>query len=169
MSTGINRGNRLQANTATKCFRLPDTIFSGANSKWARVFRVKMPVTTSIALDVVNGSGFNVGQYWQLGSQRIIMRTGNGSPAGINIKSYCDNNFERVISFCGWKAVSSDVYDIYFHFGSYPDCGQIYEVKISERAEIIDTSCIEVSTDKPSGITDGVMVTISNNASGWAG
>ncbi|MDC9582360.1 tail fiber domain-containing protein [Xenorhabdus sp. PR6a] len=86
---------------------------------WTKIATVIMPQGAStVRIEIVGGSGFNVGQYSQTAMSEIVLRSGNGYPKGINASLYRTNN--GAANKVATINTKDDEYDVYIHFHGFP-------------------------------------------------
>ncbi|WP_053014187.1 MULTISPECIES: tail fiber domain-containing protein [Xenorhabdus] len=94
---------------------------SGKTS-WTKIAEVDMPqnpgVPSTVRIELIGGSGYNVGEYPQTAMSEIVLRSGNGYPKGLNASLYRTNT-------CAANKVATintgnDKYDVYVHFYGFP-------------------------------------------------
>ncbi|MBD2821619.1 tail fiber protein [Xenorhabdus sp. 42] len=91
------------------------------NAAWIKIAEVTMKTSSStpstININIVGGSGYNVGYPGQCSIANIVLRTGNNDPHGINAVMYITNTGAPT----GLATVntSGDNYDIYVAFAPY--------------------------------------------------
>ncbi len=87
-------------------------------SGWYKVATVYMPTLPStIFIKIIGGAGFNVGDFKQCGLAEIVLRTGNGTPPGINAVMYRYTQTSPLNVL--WVDLGGENYDIYVLLGQY--------------------------------------------------
>lgn len=139
--------------------RVRSTGFSAnGGGKWAKIATVTMPQATSTAaIELFGGAGFNFGSYDQACKTEIVLRAGNGNPKGLNVVAW-KNSPNGVVSQVGYVNTSGDNYDIYCKVGSYQNATTA-RVQSSSNATVQLFEAPETSDDAPS---DYVAGTIAN-------
>lgn len=146
-----------------------NTVFSRATamnattyeSGWVKVATVTMPQTPSTAiLRLYGGTGYNVGQFSQCAKNELVLRSGNGSPSGLNAVLYKTTDDGVGTAVCT-VAVGGDNYDVYLFVGPYA-MGTLVEFQGVNGAVITVHSNPTVSATKPANAVDGFVVTDYN-------
>ncbi|HEA3575973.1 tail fiber domain-containing protein [Escherichia coli] len=95
------------------------TINFGTESGWFKIATAFIPQTDgrSLKIRLIGGNGWNVGKTGQCNIIELVIRTGNGSPKGINFVAYHhvsghDNQFCAINT-------SDDTYDIYAYYSEF--------------------------------------------------
>ncbi|EJC1677524.1 tail fiber domain-containing protein [Escherichia coli] len=95
------------------------TINFGTESGWFKIATAFIPQNDgrSLKIRLVGGNGWNVGKTGQCNIIELVVRTGNGSPKGINFVAYHhvsghDNQFCAINT-------SDDTYDIYAYYSEF--------------------------------------------------
>ncbi|HIF9289515.1 TPA: hypothetical protein ACX6Q0_001489 [Photobacterium damselae] len=88
---------------------------TGKNGKYVKIASVYIPQDGSTAeIEITGGAGFNLGSHTQCDHNRIIIRSGNGAPKGINCRVYAHQiHTYRFFTKIYTHNVTSDWYDIY--------------------------------------------------------
>ncbi|PHM52390.1 tail fiber domain-containing protein [Xenorhabdus hominickii] len=91
----------------------------GSNvATWTKIAEVIMPQAAStVRIEIVGGSGFNVGHYVQASLSEIVLRSGNGHPKGINAVIYRTNT--SAVNKIATINTENDKYDVYVHLGAF--------------------------------------------------
>lgn len=124
----------------------------GTKDIWYRVARVNIPQAVGSALITITGGvGFNVGQFDQAGLTHISIRSGNGTPKGLNMVAY---RFHSALSpftdFC-YVPVSGDEYDIYLKCAGAYGNQLIFDFSFSSTASGVDYTIVAGTTSMPVG------------------
>ncbi|PHM49168.1 tail fiber protein [Xenorhabdus miraniensis] len=86
-------------------------------SAWVKIAEVTMGVVSTININLIGGSGYNVGDFWQCSIANIVLRTGNDDPHGINAVMYTTNSGAptdlATVNTSGYD------YDIYISMGAF--------------------------------------------------
>ncbi|CDL80963.1 tail fiber domain-containing protein [Xenorhabdus szentirmaii] len=119
------------ANRATLAAQIKEDLLKGKTlaislgsdkPTWTKIAEVVMPQhpgkPSTIRIELVGGSGYNVGAYQQTAMSEIVLRSGNGYPKGINASLYRTNN--GAANNVATINTKDDEYDVYVHFGAYP-------------------------------------------------
>ncbi|EHW2884550.1 tail fiber domain-containing protein [Escherichia coli] len=95
------------------------TINFGVETGWFKIATAFIPQTDgrSLKIRLIGGNGWNVGKTGQCNIIELVIRTGSGSPKGINFVAYHhvsgDDN-----QFCAINT-SDDTYDIYAYYSEF--------------------------------------------------
>ncbi|QST62716.1 tail fiber domain-containing protein [Escherichia albertii] len=95
------------------------TIDFGSESGWFKIATVYLPQNygRSAKIRLNGGNGWNVGQTGQCNIIELVIRTGNGSPKGINFVAYHHvSGYDN--QFCAINT-SDDTYDIYAYYSEF--------------------------------------------------
>ncbi|MGJ0580226.1 tail fiber protein [Xenorhabdus bovienii] len=84
---------------------------------WVKIAEVTMGVPSTININLIGGSGYNVGAFGQCATTNIVLRTGNNNPHGINAVMYTNNSGAPTNLVT--VNTSGDNYDIYIFLGAY--------------------------------------------------
>ncbi|MDE9494532.1 tail fiber domain-containing protein [Xenorhabdus bovienii] len=120
---------------------------------WTKIAEVIMPQAAStIRIELVGGSGFNVGNFPQTAMAEIVLRSGNGNPKGINASIYRTNGYaaDKVATI----NTEDDKYDVYVHFGSYSH-DLICNVQQANATILNVGTLTNPSEDLPKGVQEG--------------
>ncbi|CBJ81886.1 hypothetical protein XBJ1_2762 [Xenorhabdus bovienii SS-2004] len=63
-----------------------------ATAAWIKIAEVTMGVPSTININLIGGSGYNVGFFGQCAITNIVLRTGNNNPHGVNAVMYTTNS-----------------------------------------------------------------------------
>lgn len=144
-----------------------EVAFNGMSTsgQWHKLAIVTMPNSASTAvIEINNGVGFNVGSEGQVGTQKIYLRTGNGTPAtGLTIMSISDGGLSLIVADMGYRAIGNNQYEIYALAGQYPDAGLAWRAWTSLNAEFKWVGNA-VGTAQPTGLTKWLGTTITYNS-----
>lgn len=97
------------------------TINFGRESGWFKIATAFIPQNDgrSLKIRLNGGNGWNVGQTGQCNIIELVIRTGNGSPKGINFVAYHHvSGYDN--QFCAINT-SDDTYDIYAYYSEFTD------------------------------------------------
>ncbi|EFY9160834.1 tail fiber domain-containing protein [Shigella sonnei] len=95
------------------------TLDFGSESGWFKIATVYLPQNygRSLKIRLIGGNGWNVGQTGQCNIIELVIRTGNGSPKGINFVAYHHvSGYDN--QFCAINT-SDDTYDIYAYYSEF--------------------------------------------------
>ena len=92
--------------------------YSGT-SGWYKLATVTMPQSTStVTFEIAGGNGYNVNTPHQCVTSKIVLRTSNNNPKGINAVVWSMDT-DQGIKNVATVNTSGDVYDIYVNVGTY--------------------------------------------------
>ncbi|ENR3409246.1 phage tail protein [Salmonella enterica] len=127
-------------------------------SGWFKIATVFMPQATSTAvIKLYGGSGFNVGSFEQAAISELVLRAGNGSPAGITATLW--RRSPAAANEVAWVNTSGDTYDIYINIGQYA-YWLIAQYDYTGNANVTLYSTPEYSSVQPGNSTSGQTYTI---------
>ena len=137
--------------------RVRSTVFNaGVSEKWVKIATVVMPQSTSTAaIEVFGGAGFNYGILNQACKTEIVLRTGNERPKGLNIVAW-KNSDNPIITDIGSVNTSGDTYDIYCRAGSFQNW-TISRVQSSSNASVQLFETPQTFDDAPQDIVKGTI------------
>ncbi len=121
-------------------------------SAWVKIAEVTMKVMSTININIVGGSGYNVGEFEQCAITNIVLRTGNGAPAGINAVMYTVNT--QAPTDLATVNTSGDNYDIYIFIGPFAQ-NIILNAFASDNATINQLSKVAELSEIPTGAVKG--------------
>ncbi|EAW1729346.1 phage tail protein [Salmonella enterica subsp. enterica serovar Muenchen] len=137
------------------------TTITLGESGWFKIATVFMPQSTSTAvIKLYGGSGFNVGAFETAAISELVLRSGNGSPAGI-IATLWKRSPNGVLE-CAWINTSGDTYDIYINIGQYA-YWLIAQYDYTGNANVTLHSTPEYSSVQPGDSTSGQTYTLFNS------
>ena len=129
---------------------------TGASEKWVKIATVVMPQSTSTAaIEVFGGAGFNYGALDQACKTEIVLRTGNERPKGLNIVAW-KNSENTIITDIGSVNTSGDTYDIYCKVGAFQNA-TTSRVQSSSNASVQLFEVPQTYDDAPQGIVKGTI------------
>uniref|UniRef100_UPI0007098930 prophage tail fiber N-terminal domain-containing protein n=1 Tax=Salmonella enterica TaxID=28901 RepID=UPI0007098930 len=130
-------------------------------SGWFKIATVVMPQSTStVVIKLYGGAGFNVGAFETAAISELVLRSGNGSPAGI-IATLWKRSPNGVLE-CAWINTSGDTYDIYINIGQYA-YWLIAQYDYTGNANVTLHSTPEYSSVQPGNSTSGQTYTLFNS------
>ena len=141
-----------------------NTVFSRATamnattyeSGWVKIATVNMPQTPSTAiLRLYGGTGYNVGQFRQCAKNELVLRSGNGSPSGLNAVLYKTTDNGVGTDVCT-VPVGGGNYDVYLMVGTFAS-GVLVEFQGVGGAVITVHTYPTVSATKPDNAVDGFV------------
>ncbi|EAP1367355.1 phage tail protein [Salmonella enterica] len=137
------------------------TTITLGESGWFKIATVVMPQSTStVVIKLYGGAGFNVGAFETAAISELVLRSGNGSPAGI-IATLWKRSPNGVLE-CAWINTSGDTYDIYINIGQYA-YWLIAQYDYTGNANVTLYSAPEYSETKPANATNGQTYTLYNS------
>ncbi|EDI5884753.1 shikimate transporter [Salmonella enterica subsp. enterica serovar Poona] len=137
------------------------TTITLGESGWFKIATVVMPQSTStVVIKLYGGAGFNVGAFETAAISELVLRSGNGSPAGI-IATLWKRSPNGVLE-CAWINTSGDTYDIYINIGQYA-YWLIAQYDYTGNANVTLHSTPEYSETKPASSTNGQTYTLYNS------
>ncbi|EEB2288564.1 phage tail protein [Salmonella enterica subsp. enterica serovar Stanley] len=137
------------------------TTITLGESGWFKIATVVMPQSTStVVIKLYGGAGFNVGAFEKAAISELVLRSGNGSPAGI-IATLWKRSPNGVLE-CAWINTSGDTYDIYINIGQYA-YWLIAQYDYTGNANVTLHSTPEYSSVQPGDSTSGQTYTLYNS------
>ncbi|ECD7882858.1 phage tail protein [Salmonella enterica subsp. enterica serovar Chester] len=130
-------------------------------SGWFKIATVVMPQATSTAvIKLYGGAGFNAGSPEQGAISELVLRAGNGSPAGITATLW--RRSPAAANEVAWVNTSGDTYDIYINIGQYA-YWLIAQYDYTGNANVTLHSTPEYSSVQPGNSTSGQTYTLYNS------
>ncbi|HCJ1001302.1 TPA: phage tail protein [Salmonella enterica] len=137
------------------------TTITLGESGWFKIATVVMPQSTStVVIKLYGGAGFNVGAFETAAISELVLRSGNGSPAGI-IATLWKRSPNGVLE-CAWINTSGDTYDIYINIGQYA-YWLIAQYDYTGNANVTLHSTPEYSSVQPGNSISGQTYTLFNS------
>ncbi|EMZ7869026.1 phage tail protein [Salmonella enterica] len=137
------------------------TTITLGESGWFKIATVVMPQSTSTAvIKLYGGSGYNVGSFEQAAISELVLRAGNGSPAGITATLW--RRSPSAANEVAWVNTSGDTYDIYINIGQYA-YWLIAQYDYTGNANVTLHSTPEYSSAQPGNSTSGQTYTLYNS------
>ncbi|EEO6378511.1 phage tail protein [Salmonella enterica subsp. enterica serovar Heidelberg] len=137
------------------------TTITLGESGWFKIATVVMPQSTSTAvIKLYGGSGYNVGSFEQAAISELVLRAGNGSPAGITATLW--RRSPSAANEVAWVNTSGDIYDIYINIGQYA-YWLIAQYDYTGNANVTLHSTPEYSSVQPGNSTSGQTHTLYNS------
>ncbi|EBX4279807.1 phage tail protein [Salmonella enterica subsp. enterica serovar Napoli] len=134
------------------------TTITLGESGWFKIATVVMPQATSTAvIKLYGGAGFNAGSSEQGAISELVLRAGNGSPAGITATLW--RRSPAAANEVAWVNTSGDTYDIYINIGQYA-YWLIAQYDYTGNANVTLHSTPEYSSVQPGNSTSGQTYTI---------
>ncbi|OEH95155.1 phage tail protein [Salmonella enterica] len=130
-------------------------------SGWYKIATVVMPQATSTAvIKLYGGAGFNVGYFEQAAISELVLRAGNGSPAGITATLW--RRSPSAANEVAWVNTSGDTYDIYINIAQHAHW-LIAQYDYTGNANVTLHSTPEYSSAQPGNSTSGQTYTLYNS------
>lgn len=130
-------------------------------SGWFKIATVFMPQATSTAvIKLYGGSGFNVGSFEQAAISELVLRAGNGLPAGITATLW--RRSPTAANEVAWVNTSGNTYDIYINIGQYAH-NLIVQYDYTSNADVVIHTTPEYSATQPASSTNGKTCTLYNS------
>ncbi|EOT7318585.1 phage tail protein [Salmonella enterica subsp. enterica serovar Braenderup] len=127
-------------------------------SGWFKIATVFMPQATSTAvIKLYGGAGYNVGSFEQAAISELVLRAGNGSPAGITATLW--RRSPSAANEVAWVNTSGDTYDIYINISQHA-YWLIAQYDYTGNANVTLHSTPEYSSVQPGNSTSGQTYTI---------
>ncbi|ENY7872617.1 phage tail protein, partial [Salmonella enterica] len=137
------------------------TTITLGESGWFKIATVVMPQSTSTAvIKLYGGAGFNAGSPEQAAISELVLRAGNGSPAGITATLW--RRSPAAANEVAWVNTSGDTYDIYINIGQYA-YWLIAQYDYTGNANVTLHSTPEYSSAQPGNSTSGQTYTLYNS------
>ncbi|MGG5978458.1 phage tail protein [Salmonella enterica] len=137
------------------------TTITLGESGWFKIATVVMPQSTSTAvIKLYGGSGYNIGSFEQAAISELVLRAGNGSPAGITATLW--RRSPAAANEVAWVNTSGDTYDIYINIGQYA-YWLIAQYDYTGNANVTLHSTPEYSSVQPGNSTSGQTYTLFNS------
>ncbi|EDZ4569328.1 phage tail protein [Salmonella enterica] len=137
------------------------TTITFGESGWFKIATVVMPQATSTAvIKLYGGAGFNAGSPEQAAISELVLRAGNGSPAGITATLW--RRSPAAANEVAWVNTSGDTYDIYINIGQYA-YWLIAQYDYTGNANVTLHSTPEYSSVQPGNSTSGQTYTLFNS------
>ncbi|EDG2809523.1 phage tail protein [Salmonella enterica subsp. salamae] len=137
------------------------TTITLGESGWFKIATVVMPQATSTAvIKLYGGAGFNAGSSEQGAISELVLRAGNGSPAGITATLW--RRSPAAANEVAWVNTSGDTYDIYINIGQYA-YWLIAQYDYTGNANVTLHSTPEYSSVQPGNSTSGQTYTLYNS------
>lgn len=137
------------------------TTITLGESGWFKIATVVMPQSTSTAvIKLYGGAGFNAGSPEQAAISELVLRAGNGSPAGITATLW--RRSPAAANEVAWVNTSGDTYDIYINIGQYAYY-LIAQCDYTGNANVTLHSTPEYSSAQPGNSTSGQTYTLYNS------
>ncbi|EIL5222615.1 phage tail protein [Salmonella enterica] len=134
------------------------TTITLGESGWFKIATVFMPQATSTAvIKLYGGAGFNVGYFEQAAISELVLRAGNGSPAGITATLW--RRSPSAANEVAWVNTSGDTYDIYINISQHA-YWLIAQYDYTGNANVTLHSTPEYSSVQPGNSTSGQTYTI---------
>ncbi|MDX7987577.1 hypothetical protein FE392_09570 [Xenorhabdus sp. 12] len=119
---------------------------------WVKIAEVTMIYPSTININLIGGSGYNVGHFDQCAMANIVLRTGDWQLHGINAVMYTTNHMAPTDLVT--VNTSGDNYDIYILMGAFAQ-GIILNAFTSDKAVVHRLSDIANTLEIPEGAIKG--------------
>ncbi|EGI5636426.1 phage tail protein, partial [Salmonella enterica subsp. enterica serovar Kintambo] len=137
------------------------TTITLGESGWFKIATVVMPQSTStVVIKLYGGAGFNVGAFETAAISELVLRSGNGSPAGITAALW--KRSPNGVLECAWINALGDTYDIYINIGQYA-YWLIAQYDYTGNANVTLHSTPEYTSVQPGNSTSGQTYTLFNS------
>lgn len=109
----------LTQNRAAESIRTIILSLAGSTAGWHKIATLTMPQAVATAvIELHGGAGYNAAQPSQAGSAKIVLRTGNNSPKGINAFLVTESG-RTTFSNVATVNTSGNVFDVYVSISGY--------------------------------------------------
>lgn len=141
--------------------------YSGTGG-WYKLATVTMPQSTStVTFEIAGGNGYNVNTPHQCVTSKIVLRTSNNNPKGINAVVWSMDT-DQGIKNVATVNTSGDVYDIYVNVGTYAQALAVsyYATPNANVNQIFasdSSGATETAVELPETAIQGQVASILNN------
>lgn len=141
--------------------------YSGTGG-WYKLATVTMPQSTStVTFEIAGGNGYNVNTPHQCVTSKIVLRTSNNNPKGINAVVW-SMDIGQGIKNVATVNTSDDVYDIYVNVGTYAQALAVsyYATPNATINQIFATDqpgATETAVELPETAIQGQVASVLNN------
>lgn len=141
--------------------------YSGTGG-WYKLATVTMPQSTStVTFEIAGGNGYNVNTPHQCVTSKIVLRTSNNNPKGINAVVWSMDT-DQGIKNVATVNTSGDVYDIYVNVGTYAQALAVsyYATPNATINQIFATDqpgATETAVELPETAIQGQVASVLNN------
>lgn len=141
--------------------------YSGTGG-WYKLATVTMPQSTStVTFEIAGGNGYNVNIPHQCVTSKIVLRTSNNNPKGINAVVWSMDT-DQGIKNVATVNTSGDVYDIYVNVGTYAQALAVsyYATPNATINQIFATDqpgATETAVELPETAIQGQVASVLNN------
>ena len=141
--------------------------YSGTGG-WYKLATVTMPQSTStVTFEIAGGNGYNVNTPHQCVTSKIVLRTSNNNPKGINAVVW-SMDIGQGIKNVATVNTSGDVYDIYVNVGTYAQALAVsyYATPNATINQIFATDqpgATETAVELPETAIQGQVASVLNN------
>lgn len=141
--------------------------YSGTGG-WYKLATVTMPQSTStVTFEIAGGNGYNVDNPHQCVTSKIVLRTSNNNPKGINAVVWSMDTSQGIKNVATVNT-SGDVYDIYVNVGTYAQALAVsyYATPNATINQIFATDqpgATETAVELPETAIQGQVASVLNN------
>lgn len=141
--------------------------YSGTGG-WYKLATVTMPQSTStVTFEIAGGNGYNVNTPHQCVTSKIVLRTSNNNPKGINAVVWSMDT-DQGIKNVATVNTSGDVYDIYVNVGTYAQALAVsyYATPNATINQVFATDqpgATETAVELPETAIQGQVASVLNN------
>lgn len=141
--------------------------YSGTGG-WYKLATVTMPQSTStVTFEIAGGNGYNVNTPHQCVTSKIVLRTSNNNPKGINAVVWSMDTGQGIKNVATVNT-SGDVYDIYVNVGTYAQALAVsyYATPNATINQIFATDrpgATETAVELPETAIQGQVASVLNN------
>lgn len=141
--------------------------YSGTGG-WYKLATVTMPQSTStVTFEIAGGNGYNVNIPHQCVTSKIVLRTSNNNPKGINAVVWSMDT-DQGIKNVATVNTSGDVYDIYVNVGTYAQALAVsyYATPNATIKQVFATDqpgATETAVELPETAIQGQVASVLNN------
>lgn len=141
--------------------------YSGTGG-WYKLATVTMPQSTStVTFEIAGGNGYNVNTPHQCVTSKIVLRTSNNNPKGINAVVWSMDT-DQGIKNVATVNTSGDVYDIYVNVGTYAQALAVSyyatpNATINQVFATDQTGATETAVELPETAIRGQVASVLNN------
>lgn len=142
--------------------------YSAGTGGWYKLATVTMPQSTStVTFEIAGGNGYNVNIPHQCVTSKIVLRTSNNNPKGINAVVWSMDT-DQGIKNVATVNTSGDVYDIYVNVGTYAQALAVsyYATPNATINQIFATDqpgATETAVELPETAIQGQVASVLNN------
>ncbi|QAU03692.1 long tail fiber protein [Escherichia phage AnYang] len=141
--------------------------YSGTGG-WYKLATVTMPQSTStVTFEIAGGNGYNINTPHQCVTSKIVLRTSNNNPKGVNAVVW-SMDVAQGIKNVATVNTSGDVYDIYVNVGTYAQALAVSyyatpNATINQIFASDSSGATETAVELPAEAIQGVVASVLNN------